>query len=214
MTRDASPGTTLTARRARLTSTPVRLDLVVGPNGAGKSTFVELVLAPLRPAVPFVNADVIAAARWPEDPMGHAYEAARVAAATRDALIAAGEPFIAETVFSHESKLDLIDRAQDAGYTVALHVLMIPLELSFQRVAHRVAAGGHPVPDDKIRGRYARMWPLVVQAIDRADMAVAYDNSRIDGPEEIAMFAGGFPVGPCRWPRWAPRDISSHWPRG
>jgi len=47
----------------------VRLDLVVGPNG-GKSTFVELVLAPLRPGVTFVNADVIAAARWPEDPAG------------------------------------------------------------------------------------------------------------------------------------------------
>jgi predicted ABC-type ATPase len=185
----------------------VRLDLVVGPNGAGKSTFVELVLAPLRPAVPFVNADVIAAARWPEDPVGHAYDAARVAAATREALIAAGEPFIAETVFSHRSKLDLIDRAQDAGYTVALHVLLIPLELSFQRVAHRVAAGGHAVPDDKIRDRYARIWPLVAEAIDRADTACVYDNSRIDGPEEIARFAGGFPVGPCHWPPWSPAEL-------
>ena len=48
----------------------MRLDLVVGPNGAGKTTFVELVLAPLRPGVTFVNADVIAAARWPDDPNG------------------------------------------------------------------------------------------------------------------------------------------------
>ena len=48
----------------------MRLDLVVGPNGAGKSTFVELVLAPNRPNVTFVNADVIAAQRWPQDPAG------------------------------------------------------------------------------------------------------------------------------------------------
>jgi len=48
-------------------------------NGAGKSNFVELILAPLRPGVTFVNADVIAA-QWPVDPVGHAYEAARVAA--------------------------------------------------------------------------------------------------------------------------------------
>ncbi|MSV73522.1 MAG: AAA family ATPase, partial [Actinobacteria bacterium] len=73
----------------------MRLDLVVGPHGAGKSTFVELVLAPLRPGVTFVNADVIAAARWPDDPARHAYDAARVAADTRESLISAGHPFIA-----------------------------------------------------------------------------------------------------------------------
>ncbi|MDA8268244.1 MAG: AAA family ATPase, partial [Actinomycetota bacterium] len=76
----------------------MRLDLVVGPNGAGKSTFVELVLARVRPGVAFVNADVIAAQRWPQDQQSHAYEAARVAEATRAALLARREPFIAETV--------------------------------------------------------------------------------------------------------------------
>lgn len=191
----------------------MRLDLVVGPNGAGKSTFVELLLAPLRPGVTFVNADVIAAARWPDDPAGHAYDAARVAADTRDALIAARVPFIAETVFSHPSKLDLISRAQAAGYTVALHVLLVPEQLSVQRVAHRVVAGGHAVPEEKVRSRYARLWPLVAEAIGRADLVHLFDNSRIDGPEELAMFAGGMPVGACRWPDWAPAELASRWPR-
>jgi predicted ABC-type ATPase len=191
----------------------VRLDLVVGPNGAGKSTFVELVLAPLRPGVTFVNADVIAAVRWPDDPTGHAYDAARVAADTRDALIAARMPLIAETVFSHPSKLDLISRTQAAGYTVTLHVLLVPEHESVQRVAHRVAAGGHAVPEEKIRGRYARLWPLVAEAILRADLSHVFDNSRFDGPDELAMFAGGFPVGPCRWPNWAPAELAHRWPQ-
>jgi len=190
----------------------VRLDLVVGPNGAGKSTFVELVLAPLRPGVTVVNADVIAAARWPDDPTRHAYDAAGVAADTRDALIAARVPFIAETVFSHPSKLDLIARAQAAGYTVTLHVLMVPEHLSVQRVAHRVAAGGHAVPEGKIRSRYTRLWPLVADAVGRADLAHVFDNSRVDGPEELAMFAGGVPVGPCHWPDWAPAELARRWP--
>ena len=86
-----------------------RLDLVVGPNGAGKSTFVELTLAPLLPESVFVNADEIARQRWPDDPATHAYDAARVAAETRFKLIELGRSFIAETVFSHPSKLDLID---------------------------------------------------------------------------------------------------------
>jgi predicted ABC-type ATPase len=191
----------------------VRLDLVVGPNGAGKSTFVELVLAPLRPGVTFVNADVIAAARWPDDPSGHAYDAARVAADTRDALIAARLPFIAETVFSHSSKLDLIARAQAVGYSVTLHVLLVPERESVQRVAHRVLAGGHDVPEEKIRSRYGRLWPLVADAIARADLAHVLDNSSFDGPDEVAMFAGDVAVGPCRWPDWAPASLTDRWPR-
>lgn len=78
-----------------------RLDLVVGPNGAGKSTFVAFTLGPLLPGSPFVNADDIARQRWPADAERHSYEAARIAAATRTALIRAGQSFIAETVFSH-----------------------------------------------------------------------------------------------------------------
>jgi predicted ABC-type ATPase len=190
----------------------MRLDLIVGPNGAGKSTFVELVLAPNRPGVTFVNADVIAAQRWPKDPGAHAYEAAEVAAQTRSRLLEIREPFIAETVFSHPSKLELIDAALSADYTVELHVLLVPEELAVQRVAHRVASGGHDVPEEKIRARYARLWPLVAKGIARVDTAHVWDNSRFDGPEEVALFAGGMQIGACHWPSWTPRELTSRWP--
>lgn len=127
-----------------------RLDLVVGPNGAGKSTFVELTLAPLLTGSAFVNADEIAKRRWPHAPAEHSYEAARIASDTRLKLIELGESFIAETVFSHPSKLQLIDTAQAAGYTVVMHVVMIPEDLAVLRVQHRVRAGGHHVPEEKI----------------------------------------------------------------
>jgi predicted ABC-type ATPase len=156
---------------------------------------------------------VMLTARWPDDPSGHAYDAAAVAAATREALIAARVPFIAETVFSHPSKLDLISDAQAAGYTVTLHVLLVPERESVQRVAHRVLAGGHDVPEEKIRSRYARLWPLDADAITRAELAHIFDNSQIDGPDELAMFAGGVPLGPCRWPEWAPAPLTDRWPR-
>ena len=66
---------------------------IAGPNGAGKTTFfhAHLAAAGLR----FVNADVLAG----ELAVGP-YEAARLADALRKTLIARGESFVFETVFS------------------------------------------------------------------------------------------------------------------
>ena len=181
-----------------------RLDLVVGPNGAGKTTFISETLAPLLPGSRAVNADEIARRRWPADPERHGYDAARIAADTRAHLIAAGESFVAETVFSHPSKLDLIDAAHAGSYTVVLHALLVPEALAVERVRARVAAGGHQVPEQKIRKRYARLWPLVVRAVAAADLASVYDNAGIRGPVRIAQFSAGTRIGVARWPAWAP----------
>lgn len=191
-----------------------RLDLVAGPNGAGKSTFIELTLAPLLAGSVFVNADEIAKQRWPNDPTAHAYDAALIAAETRAKLIELGRPFIAETVFSHPSKLELIDTAHAAGYTVVLHVLLIPEELAVARVAYRVAAGGHPVAQNKIRERYHRLWALVAEAILRCAQATVYDNSGRKGPRIVAQMTEGFIVGSPAWPDWTPQSLSARWPAG
>jgi predicted ABC-type ATPase len=188
-----------------------QLHLVIGPNGSGKTTFVKEFLALELPGYVYVNADEIAKARWPADSDLHAYEAAQVAAETRAHLIASGRSFIAETVFSHRSKLDLIRSAQGADYQVVLHVMLVPEELAVRRVAYRVQAGGHDVPEHKIRERYNRLWPLVAQAVSLADRAVLYDNSLRAGPIKIANFFGGLPIGAATWPEWAPQPMASRW---
>lgn len=188
----------------------MRLDLVVGPNGAGKSTFIEITLTKVVPAAtPFVNADIIAAHRWPDATEEHSYAAARIAARTRVELITRREAFIAETVFSHPSKLDLINAAHDAGYYVALHVLLVPLEVSLARVAERVRHGGHTVAEDKIRTRYARLWPLVATAVSLSDTATVYDNSHTTGVAAVARFRHGLVVGRAHWPPWTPPAMTT-----
>jgi predicted ABC-type ATPase len=190
----------------------VRLDLVVGPNGAGKSTFVRLTLSPALAHTAFVNADLIARQRWPDDAEVHSYEAARIAAATREALIARREPFIAETVFSHPSKLDLLRQSAAAGYYTAVHVMLVPEALAVARVSARVVAGGHAVPEEKIRQRYRRLWPLVADAIGLGDTATVYDNSHRRGPNVVADFSHGFVIGKPLWPDWAPEALTLRWP--
>jgi predicted ABC-type ATPase len=189
------------------------LHVVLGPNGSGKTTFVTEFLARALPGYPYVNADEIAKARWPDDPYSHSYDAARVAAETRGRLIANGRSFVAETVFSHPSKLELIAGAQAAGYQVVLHVMLVPEDLAVRRVAYRVRAGGHDVPERKIRERYRRLWPLVAEAGSIADRTVAYDNSRRAGPVRVAELFSGLPIGAFAWPVWAPEPLISAWGR-
>lgn len=190
-----------------------RLDLIVGPNGAGKSTFVAKTLAQaLPPATPFVNADLIAAERWPDEAEARSYEAAQVAAKTREALLDTGMSFVAETVFSHPSKLKLVNHARELGYTVVMHVLMVPEELSVARVRARVSAGGHSVPEEKIRARYTRLWTWVLASAGSCDQVIFYDNSASSGPRIVAQVHLFEPVGTVAWPTWAPDRFQDTWP--
>jgi len=188
-----------------------RLDLIVGPNGSGKSTFVQEILAEKLPGILFVNADLIAIERWPEDPESHSYEAARIAEATRTALIESGRQFVAETVFSHPSKIALVDQAQQVGYFVALHVLMLPEDVAVARVAARVERGGHSVPENKIRDRYQRLWPLIIVAAAKAQSAAFWDNSTLDGPDLVTELASGQLLAPPKWPSWTPHVLTGRW---
>jgi len=185
------------------------LYLLAGPNGAGKSTLYDKVIGPTT-HLEFVNADLIATERWPEDATGKAYEAAAIAARRRSQLIEARVSFVTETVFSHESKLDLVHDAVDAGYLVTLHVVMVPEALAVARVASRVGVGGHAVPEEKIRERYARLWPLVASAVGVVDAARVYDNSRATDPlRVVASFERGWIVGHVEWPSWTPNALRS-----
>lgn len=184
-----------------------RLDLIAGPNGAGKTTLYELAIAPERPGSPFVNADRIAADRFPGNEVERAYEASEIATRARDALIAARIDFCTETVFSHASKADLVEIASIAGYDVVLHVVMIPLMLSAPRVAARVASGGHSVPADKLASRYERIWPNVATTVPRCRRAIFYDNSADGGPLEVAALRFGVADYAPRWPAWTPEPL-------
>ncbi len=186
--------------------TPV-LHLVVGPNGAGKTTFYEEILRPTT-RLPFINADLIARQRWPDDASAHAYEAAREAAELRRRAIEDRRSFITETVFSHPSKLDLLRAAGAAGYRRYLHVILIPEELAVRRVRVRVETGGHEVPEDKIRGRFRRLWQFVRLAIALVDDAEVRDNSRAKTPfRSVARYHGGELVGSADWPPWTPPEL-------
>jgi predicted ABC-type ATPase len=183
------------------------LHLLAGPNGSGKTTLARRVIVPAT-HLPFINADDIAADRWPGAELEHAYDASEAASAERSRRLHDRSSFISETVFSHPSKVELVQSAQEAGYLVYLHVLVIPEELSVLRVAHRVRMGGHAVPEAKIRERYRRLWPLVAQARDLADLTYVYDNSTASRPHRLmASYELGRVLGKPSWAVWTPIEL-------
>ena len=183
------------------------LHLIAGPNGAGKTTFYEKVLGPTT-NLAFVNADVIAEAKWPGAAVEHAYDAAALAAGERTKRIQARTSFATETVFSHESKLALIREAQREGYRVTLHIVLIPEDLAVARVVNRVTEGGHHVPEEKVRARFGRLWTYLHDAIALVGEARVYDNSRARHPFRlVATYINGQLVGTPHWPARTPQAL-------
>jgi energy-coupling factor transporter ATP-binding protein EcfA2 len=90
--------------------------LLAGPNGAGKSTLFRAAVAEglIPDEAEFVNADLFEAAHLQHvgNPQLRSEQARQWADGRRAELLKAGQSLVSETVFSHESKLALIEHAQ------------------------------------------------------------------------------------------------------
>jgi predicted ABC-type ATPase len=159
--------------------------LLAGPNGAGKSTLYRALVASgnIGSKLEFVNADLYEQAhlRGITDPQKRSEAARDWADSRREALLNAKTSFVSETVFSHESKLALITRAQSMGFDVVLYVVSLddPKRL-LARVTQRVREGGHSVPAQKILERYPRTMANLKKAVRLADLAFVYDAAEVE----------------------------------
>lgn len=111
--------------------------------------------------------------------------------------------FSFETVLSDPfgDKVRFLEEARRRGYVVAL--LAVGLDSpgkSAERVARRVARGGHDVPIERIRARYPRVLANIVQGIQVASLALVVDNSEDNLEDDtgaysaFALFAHGSAV--------------------
>jgi len=105
----------------------------------------------------------------------------------REVLLSKRERFSFETVFSHDSNLDIMKRASEAGYKVYLYFVSTESpEINIYRVKLRVKQNGHHVPEDRIRERYKRALGLMYEASQIAYQAFFFDNSKNDEPFTLA----------------------------
>lgn len=93
--------------------------------------------------------------------------------------ISAKADFAFETTLGGNTIPALLERAHDAG--LAVHVWFVGLasaDLHIARVQARVAAGGHPIPPEKIRERYDRSRENLIRLLPRLTELRLFDNSR------------------------------------
>lgn len=168
------------------------LFLIAGPNGAGKSTFYDTVLHG-RIAAPFVNADIIQRDELENPSPEAAYEAAEIAEARRREFLTEGRSFVMETVFSHPSKMALIQDARIAAYRIVVfHLMLQSADLAVARVKQRAKEGGHAVPERKVRERFGRNSALIKQAVLLADRAQVLNGSALnERPKVVLELANG-----------------------
>ncbi len=133
-----------------------KIIIIAGPNGAGKTTFAREFL-PNEAACPvFVNADLIAAGLSPFNPEVAAIAAGRLMLEQIADHARRGQSFAFETTLSGRGYVRLIRQWRSEGYLVVLFFLCLASpEEAIARVAERVAQGGHHVPEEVIRRRFA-----------------------------------------------------------
>ena len=144
-----------------------KLYIIAGCNGAGKTTASYTVLPEMLGCKEFVNADEIAKGLSPFNPESVAIEAGRLMLQRMDDLLAEGADFAFETTLATRSYVKFIER-----------------------VATRVSEGGHNIPSDVIRRRYANgIRNLVTLYTPICNFWTIYDNSSADA--EIKIIASG-----------------------
>jgi len=164
------------------------LYIVAGPNGAGKTTFAREFLPNYVECLEFVNADLIAGGLSPFYPEKAAIRAGRLMLEQIHLLVDRGIDFGFETTLAGKGYVRLLKDLKERGYRIHLFFLWVrSIDIALERIAERVAQGGHNVPENVVRRRFYRGLPNFLQIYrPLMDFWALFDNST-DSPSMIAF---------------------------
>ncbi len=169
-----------------------RCIIIAGPNGAGKTTFARSYLLQETDVVDFINADYIASGLSPLIPERAARAAGRLLLEELERLTERGVSFALESTLSGRTYVDLIKRWRTLGYRIEIVFLRLDApELSLNRIAMRVAQGGHNVPRADVLRRFGRGWKNFEELYrPLADEWTVFDAS---GPQPVLLSSHSSP---------------------
>jgi len=160
------------------------LEIIGGPNGSGKSTFAEVHFAKRKGAT-YINTDKIAIGIAPNGSEFAQYESGRIMLREIEQAILKKESFAFETTFSGRIWVSYLQKVKKLGYKIKIYFVFVnSIELSLKRIKTRVELGGHSVPEDIVRRRFARAFNNFMKLyMPLADEWFIVDNSKTKSVE-------------------------------
>jgi len=153
--------------------------LIAGANGAGKSTLFH-VLDELKD-MPRINTDEMVKQFGVWNNMSDVFKAGKLAVKKVDEYFSEGMTFNQETTLCGNFILKSIKKAKQLGYYVEMHYVGVEnVDIAKQRVARRVLAGGHGIPETDIERRYTETFNNLNKIISDCDRILFYDNTKLD----------------------------------
>ena len=137
------------------------------------------------------------------------YTVAMVADFFKDQYLKRHLSFSFETVFSHPAKIDILKKAQAAGFRTYMYFVATENpNVNVKRIQQRVKDGGHDVPEEKTIARYYRCLEQVKYALPYLNRAYFFDNST----DQSVFFAEyelgkGFQLYSTLVPEWFKRFV-------
>ena len=165
-----------------------RVVIFAGPNGAGKSTHADAILSALGVET-FVNADYIARGLSGRNTDTVNFKAGRIMLKRLRQLADACEDFAFESTLSSRTFAPFLRNLKAQGYSVAIYYFALTnAQLAVRRVKLRVALGGHHVPGDVVKRRFARSLSNFFTLYSPiADEWTLFDNSGSASAEQVAF---------------------------
>ena len=158
------------------------LYVIGGANGSGKTTVAMTLLPNVLQVFEYINADAIAASLSPFYPESMAIQAGRLMLNRLQTLAETGADFAFETTLAARSFAPFLRDCKTRDYRINLiYFWLQSSDLAVERVAQRVASGGHSIPEDVIRRRYERgRKNLINLYLPLCDGWAVYENSGAD----------------------------------
>lgn len=159
--------------------------IIGGVNGVGKSSLSGVLSAESSELGVIIDTDKITAENG-----GDRIKGGKIAIELINNCLEKGINFTQETTLSGVRTLKTIQKARELNYFIRLYYVGISSsDESISRIANRVLKGGHNIPPEDVKRRYAKRFDDLIKILPYCNEAVFFDNE--NGFIEKAEYRNG-----------------------
>lgn len=159
--------------------------IIGGVNGVGKSSLSGVLSAENSDLGIIIDTDKITAENG-----GDRIKGGKIAIERIESCLKRGINFTQETTLSGVRTLKTIQKARELNYFIRLYYVGISSsDESISRIANRVSKGGHDIPPEDVKRRYAKRFDDLIKILPYCNEVIFFDNE--NGFAEKAEYKNG-----------------------